>query len=76
MGGLAGAVLGLAVAIYLQSLQIKMEAAGGQEITLPVVINPESYVAIVAVAVGLSLIAGLYPAWKASRLDPAIAING
>jgi len=76
MGGVVGAIFGLAVSLYLQSLEIKMNAPGGQAITLPIVINPESYLAIVAVAVGLSLIAGLYPARKASRLDPAIAING
>ena len=75
-GGVVGAIFGLAVSLYLQSLEIKMNAPGGQAITLPIVINPESYLAIVAVAVGLSLIAGLYPARKASRLDPAIAING
>ena len=41
MGGLLGGVLGLVVALYLKSLEIKMEAPGGQEITLPVVINAE-----------------------------------
>ena len=76
MGGLLGGVLGLLVALYLKSLEIKMEAPGGQEITLPVVINAGSFLTIVLVAAGLSVIAGMYPAWKASRLDPALAING
>lgn len=76
MGGLLGGVLGLLVALYLKSLEIKMEAPGGQEITLPVVINAGSFLTIVLVAAALSVIAGLYPAWKASRLDPALAING
>ena len=76
LGGLAGAVLGLAVAIYLKSLEIKMEAPGGQEISLPVMINADSFLSIVLLAAALSVLAGLYPAWKASRLDPAIAING
>lgn len=76
LGGLAGAVLGLAVAFYLKSLEIKMEAPGGQEITLPVMINADSFLSIVLLAAALSVLAGLYPAWKASRLDPAIAING
>jgi lipoprotein-releasing system permease protein len=53
-----------------------MHAPGGQEITLPVVINAGSFLTIVLVAAGLSVIAGMYPAWKASRLDPALAING
>jgi lipoprotein-releasing system permease protein len=76
MGGLMGGVLGLLVALYLRGLEIKMEAPGGQEITLPVVINAGSFLTIVLVAAALSVIAGLYPAWKASRLDPALAING
>jgi len=76
MGGLLGGVLGLLVALYLKSLEIKMEAPGGQEITLPVVVNAGSFLTIVLVAAALSVIAGLYPAWKASRLDPALAING
>ena len=76
MGGVLGGVLGLLVALYLKSLEIKMEAPGGQEITLPVVINAGSFLTIVLVAAGLSVIAGMYPAWKASRLDPALAING
>jgi ABC-type lipoprotein release transport system permease subunit len=53
-----------------------MEAPGGQQISLPVMINPESFLAVVLVAAALSVVAGLYPAWKASRLDPALAING
>jgi lipoprotein-releasing system permease protein len=76
MGGLLGSILGLAVALYLRSLEIKMEAPGGQEISLPVVINASSFISIVLVAAALSVIAGMYPAWKASRLDPALAING
>ena len=76
MGGVLGGILGLLVALYLKSLEIKMEAPGGQEITLPVVINAGSFLTIVLVAAGLSVIAGMYPAWKASRLDPALAING
>ena len=76
MGGVLGGVLGLLVSLYLKSLEIKMEAPGGQEITLPVVINAGSFLTIVLVAAGLSVIAGMYPAWKASRLDPALAING
>ena len=76
LGGLAGTILGLAVAFYLKSLEIKMEAPGGQEITIPVVINAGSFLAIMLLAAALSVLAGLYPAWKASRLDPAIAISG
>ncbi len=76
MGGVIGIALGLIMALYLQSLKIVMEAPGGQQISLPVVINPESFLGIVLAAVALSVVAGLYPAWQASRLDPVLAING
>ena len=72
----SGAVVGLLISLYLKSKEIRMEAPGGQEISLPVVINPGSFLAIVLVAAALSVVAGLYPAWKASRLDPAQAIKG
>jgi lipoprotein-releasing system permease protein len=76
MGGLLGCILGLAFALYLQSLNIRMEGMGGEEMTLPVAIKASSFLAIVLLAAALSVIAGMYPAWKASRLDPALAING
>lgn len=76
MGGAAGALIGLAMSLYLKSLEITMEAPGGQQITLPVVINPWNFVIIVLLAAALSVVAGAYPAWKASRLDPVEAIKG
>jgi lipoprotein-releasing system permease protein len=76
IGGAFGAAFGLLISLYLKGLHITMEAPGGQEITLPVVINPSSYIVIVILAAVLSIIAGAYPAWKASRLDPVEAIKG
>lgn len=75
IGGLLGVLLGLSVSLYLKSLEIKMNTPGGQEMTLPMAINASSFLAITLVAVALSIMAGSYPAWKASRLDPAQAIN-
>ena len=69
-------MLGLILSLYLKSMDIKMDAPGGQQITLPVVINPWNFVIIVLLAIVLSVIAGAYPAWKASRLDPVEAIKG
>lgn len=76
IGGASGAIVGLLVSLYLKRMEIKMEAPGGQEITLPVVIDPWTYLAIVFLAAALSVIAGAYPAWKASKLDPVEAIKG
>jgi lipoprotein-releasing system permease protein len=76
MGGVAGAVLGLIFCLYLKSQVINMSSAGGQQVTLPVIISPWNFAVIVLTAALLSVIAGAYPAWKASRLDPVEAING
>lgn len=76
IGGASGAVVGLIMSLYLKSLEIKVEAPGGQQITLPIVINPWNFLIIVLLAAALSVIAGAYPAWKASRLDPVEAISG
>lgn len=75
IGGVTGAILGLAFSLYLQSLEFSMESPGGMEVTLPMLITPESFLSIILAAMALCIMAGLYPAWKASRLDPALAIN-
>ena len=76
IGGTAGAVVGLLISLYLKSKEIRMEAPGGQMITLPVVINPWDFLFIVMLAAALSVVISAYPAWKASRLDPVEAIKG
>jgi lipoprotein-releasing system permease protein len=76
IGGAFGAAGGLLLSLYLKGLEIKMEAPGGQQITLPVVIDSWSFLIVVLAAAVLSVIAGAYPAWKASRLDPVEAIKG
>jgi lipoprotein-releasing system permease protein len=43
--------------------------------TLPVKMNPVDVVLIALAAMVISLVATLYPAWQASRLDPAEAIR-
>jgi lipoprotein-releasing system permease protein len=42
---------------------------------LPAEINPHETGGIVAMALILSVLATLYPSWKASRLDPVEALR-
>ena len=53
-----------------------MDIAGvGFDPVLPFGVFPESAVAIVLAIVGATLLAGVYPAWKAGRVNPIESIN-
>lgn len=64
LGGVAGVAVGLLF-------------AGGMANTLgwPLVVRPASIIAACSVAAGVGLFFGFYPAWKASRLDPIVALR-
>ncbi len=42
---------------------------------IPVVVSTPDVCTVISVALALTLLAGIYPAWKASRLDPVKAIR-
>ena len=42
---------------------------------LTVSMKPEFFVYAMIFAIGVNFMAGLYPAWKASRMDPVEAIG-
>jgi len=75
VNGMVGAVLGV-VAGLLLCLQLNevlslfgLQLASG--IALPVAVNPLQILTIFGCAVGLTLLAVLYPAWRAVKVNPA-----
>ena len=42
---------------------------------IPVMVSPADVIMVIALAFALTVAAGIYPAWKASRLDPVEAIR-
>jgi putative ABC transport system permease protein len=64
VGGLFGILLGAGVAVLVRSLS-----------GLPTFVSPASVVAAVAVSTGVGVFCGLYPAMRASRLDPVEALR-
>jgi lipoprotein-releasing system permease protein len=74
MGGVSGCLLGLLACLELQGIQI--QNAMGEMMNLPIALNPADFILFTAVSVLLSIAAGYYPARKASRLDPVIALKG
>ncbi|NMB85764.1 MAG: outer membrane-specific lipoprotein transporter subunit LolE [Methanosaeta sp. PtaB.Bin018] len=74
MGSILGCVLGFLVSMQLRGVQI--QNAMGQMMNIPIAINPMDFVVFTILAVLLSIAAGYYPARKASRLDPVVALKG
>jgi lipoprotein-releasing system permease protein len=78
--GLIGAALGCAIGLVgvLVLGKVPFEiAAGGQQITtLPLILNPWDFLSLTFVAVSLSVVAAVYPARNASKLDPVLALRG
>ncbi len=77
--GLIGASLGVAIGIaggYLLSIFTTTSIAGGGPPThIPPIFDPLDLIKVWSLSLTLSVIAGLYPAWKASRLSPMVALR-
>ena len=83
-GTLLGLVLGVIVTWNVELLRGLISRLTGTEIfspdlyylsVLPADINPHEVIAVVLMALGLSYLATLYPAWRAARLDPVEALR-
>jgi ABC-type antimicrobial peptide transport system permease subunit len=64
MGGLLGITFGIAGAAVVTYL-----------FEWPLVVSPLNVLLTVFVAAGVGVFFGYYPAWKASRLDPIVALR-
>lgn len=84
VGTLAGTILGLLFAHNIESLRRGLEALTGTDLfaaeiyflsQLPAEVDSGEVVMVVSMALGLSVLATLYPSWRASRLDPVEALR-
>ena len=80
VGTMAGTVIGLLFCWKIGSIQGFIEGISGAELfaaeiyflsTLPAKIDPAEVGFVIAMALGLSFLASLYPAWRAGRIAPA-----
>ena len=84
VGTILGTILGLVAAFNLEKITDFVETLFGFKILssdvyyidkLPSQVNPLDVILIVLTAVLISLLATLYPSWRASKLDPAEALR-
>jgi lipoprotein-releasing system permease protein len=79
VGTAAGAALGLLVCVNMPGIgrllsSATASGAGAAEVdfvtSMPVRVQPAEVLAVVAVAIVLSLVAAAYPAWRSTRVEP------
>ena len=84
VGTLAGVGLGVAFATNIDAIRLWLEGFTNTELfapeirflsQLPAKIDPAEVIAVVAMALGLSFLATIYPSWRAARLDPVEALR-
>jgi putative ABC transport system permease protein len=69
MGGIIGIILGMIIS-YLLDGRFTFD-----EFTVRTVIQPWSILIAFVVSFGIGLVSGVYPAYRASRLDPILALR-
>jgi lipoprotein-releasing system permease protein len=84
MGTVFGAIIGIAFAVNIETIRQVLESLTGTELfaaeiyflsQLPAVIDWHEVMTVVVMAFGLSVLATIYPAWRAARLDPVEALR-
>ena len=84
IGTLVGALLGIAFALNIERIRQFLEGVTGTELfaeeiyflsQLPAVIDWGEVIVVILMAFGLSVLATVYPAWRAARLDPVEALR-
>jgi lipoprotein-releasing system permease protein len=84
MGTLVGSILGISFALNIESIRQAIQSLTGTKLfpdeiyflsKLPAEIDWTEVTVVIGMAVLLSVLATLYPAWRASRLDPVEALR-
>ena len=80
VGTLVGTLVGLAFCWNIDAIKQAIEGLSGAELfaaeiyflsKLPAVVDMGEVVLVIAMALGLTLLASVYPAWRAARIAPA-----
>jgi len=84
LGTAIGFALGLGFSLNIETIRQWLEGLTGTELfaaeiyflsRLPAEVDPVEVAMVVAMGLGLSFLATIYPAWRAARLDPVEALR-
>jgi len=80
IGGVIGVAFGCILALSMGNILPRFRPPApkrmvGGHVQLPVQISPELLIFTVLFTVAIAVLAGVYPAWKASKLDPVAALK-
>ena len=84
IGTIAGSILGISFALNIESIRKFLEGLTGTNLfsaeiyflsQLPAEIDWSDVALVIGMAFSLSILATLYPAWRAARLDPVEALR-
>ena len=80
LGTIIGAILGIIISINIETIRNFISTLFGQELfspqiyflsTLPSNINFNEVLVVMVLSISLTLLASIFPAWKASKISPA-----
>ena len=83
-GTLIGFLIGIVFCANIERIREALQALTGTELfspevyfltRLPAVVNPHEVAQVVLMGLGLSLLATLYPSWRAAKTDPVVALR-
>ena len=84
IGTISGFVLGLAFCLNIETIRQALQSITGTDLFsaeiyflshLPAKVDSGEVISVLAMALGLSFLATLYPSWRAARIDPVEALR-
>ncbi len=75
IGASSGMGIGMIGGIVLGILTTTTPTGGGPPVHIPPIFVPTDLLKVWLLSLGLSVLAGMYPAWKASKLSPMVALR-